>query len=313
MRAFFILLPSPKSIPGKYNFLDKLFILIKTKPIMNALKTLILLSIIFFCSCAPQSKKEDNRQTQIKFKQYSESVKDTFYIDIQLPASYFTNPDKKYPTAYLVDGNFYFPMMSAITKQYQFAGLMKSVILVGIGYKSFQMMDSLRVRDYLYPKALPSDEVVTDGGGQKFFDFITKELIPKIDAAYRTEKDNRTLLGHSFGGYFVLYSLMNQLQNKRNDFKTFISASPSLWYNHFYLNQLPELLSQNNSNLNVFVTVGDKEDPTWSVKPVNDLSDKIQKKKIKGLQFQSRVYNHLNHMDVAVLSFTMGLQEFMKE
>jgi len=287
LRGFFILL-SPLM---DQNFLDKLFILIKTNRIMKALKALALSSIIFSYSCSPQTKKEDNHQTQISFRQYSESVKDTFYIDIQLPESYFKNPNKKYPTAYLVDGNFYFPMMSAITKQYQLAGLMKSVILVGIGYKSFQMMDSLRVRDYLYPKALPSDEVVTEGGGQKFFDFITKELMPKIDAEYRTEKENKALLGHSFGGYFVLYSLMNQFQNNRNDFKTFISASPSLWYNHFYLNQLPELLSQNNGSLNVFVTVGDKEDPTWSVKPVNDLSDKILEKKIKGLQFQSRVYN----------------------
>ena len=279
---------------------------------MNALKALTFLLVIFFYGCSPESKQKDNRQAHIKFTQYSESVKDTFYIDIQLPAAYFKNPDKKYPTAYLVDGNFYFPMMSAVTEQYEFTGLMKSVILVGIGYKSFQMMDSLRARDYLYPKALPSDEVVTEGGGHKFFDFITKELIPKVDADYRTQKDDKALLGHSFGGYFVLYSLMNQLQNKRNDFKTFISASPSLWYNNFYLNRLPVLLSENNSSLNVFVTVGGKEDPTWSVKPVNDLSEKIQEKKIKGLQFQSRVYNHLNQMDVAVLSFTMGLQEFMK-
>ena len=279
---------------------------------MKALKALTFLLVIFFYDCSPESKQEDNQKAHIKFTQYSESVKDTFYIDIQLPASYFKNPGKKYPTAYLVDGNFYFPMMSAITEQYAFTGLMKSMILVGIGYKSFQMMDSLRVRDYLYPKALPADEVVTEGGGKKFFDFITKELVPKVDADYRTEKDNRALLGHSFGGYFVLYSLMNQLQNKRNDFKTFISASPSLWYNNFYLNQLPELLSQNNKSLNVFVTVGDKEDPTWSVKPVNDLSEKILEKKIKGLQFESKVYNHLNHMDVALLSFTMGLQEFMK-
>ncbi|MBI1769453.1 MAG: alpha/beta hydrolase [Bacteroidetes bacterium] len=280
---------------------------------MSALTRIAFLLIIFLCGCSPKNKKEDNHEAHIKFIQYSESVKDTFYIDIQLPAAYFKNPDKKYPTAYLVDGNFYFPMMSAIKEQYEFTGLMKSVILVGIGYKSFQMMDSLRVRDYLYPRALPSDEVITDGGAQKFLDFITQELIPKVDAEYRTEKDNKALLGHSFGGYFVLYSLLHQLQNKRNDFRTFISASPSLWYNNFYLNQLPDLLGKNQQDLNVFVSVGGKEDPVWSVKPVTDLSDKVQEKRIKGLQFQSRVYNHLNHMDVAVLAFTMGLQGFMGE
>jgi hypothetical protein len=45
------------------------------------------------------------------------------------------------------------------------------------------------------------------------------------------------------------------------------------------------------------------------VKPVKDLATEIQKRKIEGLDFRSRIYNHLDHMDVAMLSFTKGLQE----
>lgn len=182
-------------------------------------------------------------------------------------------------------------------------------ILVGVGYKSFKSMDSLRTRDYLYPKALPSDEMNVIGGGQNFLNYLTKELLPKIDSQYRTEKNNRALLGHSFGGYFVLYSLLNQLQNKTNDFKTFISASPTLWYNNFYLNQLPLHLSKNEKPLGLFLSVGSMEDSTWSVKPVKELTTEVEKRNIKGLEFKSRIYNHLDHMDVAILSFTKGLQE----
>jgi hypothetical protein len=51
------------------------------------------------------------------------------------------------------------------------------------------------------------------------------------------------------------------------------------------------------------------EDSSWSVKPVKDMTAEIQKRNIKGLEFRSRIYNNLDHMDVAVLSFTKGLQE----
>jgi len=280
---------------------------------MNELKLLTLLVLICSMGCSTKEHKKENNTSIIEFTQFSNLVKDTFYISIKLPEEYYEHPDKKYPTAVLVDGNFFFPMMASITNQYETAGLLEPLILIGIGYKSFKAMDSLRTRDYLYPKALPSDEMNAMGGGQNFYNYITKELLPKIDAQYRTEKSMRALLGHSFGGYFVLYGLLNQLQNKTHDFNTFISASPTLWYNNFYLNQLPAHLSNREGPLGLFMSVGGMEDSTWSVSPVENLTGEIEKRNIKGLRFKSRIYNHLDHMDVAVLSFTKGLQELIDD
>lgn len=264
-------------------------------------------TIILLTACSTTENKKDN--DGLHFTHYSESVKDTFYIDIQLPKEYEANPDKKYPTLVFVDGNFYFPMMSAIIQQYENTGLLEPFIVVGVGYKSFKTMDSLRIRDYLFPKALPSDELNANGGGQDFYDYLTKELLPKIDSDFRTDKTDRTLLGHSFGGYFVLYSLFHQSTKQTNDFKNFISASPTLWYNDFYLNKLPEQLSTNEKNLGLFLSVGELEDSTWSVNPVKSLTKELQSKQIKGLVFKSRVFNHLDHMDISILTFTKGLQE----
>ncbi|MCS6283744.1 MAG: alpha/beta hydrolase, partial [Dolichospermum sp.] len=243
-------------------------------------------TISLLTACSTLESKNDI--TDLHFSQYSESVKDTFYIDVQLPKEYEANPNKKYPTLVFVDGNFYFPMMSAIFHQYENAGLLEPFIVVAVGYKSFKTMDSLRIRDYLFPKALPSDELNADGGGQHFYDYITKELLPKIDSDFRTDKADRTLLGHSFGGYFVLYSLFHQSTNQTDDFKSFISASPTLWYNDFYLNKLPDQLSTTEKNLGLFLSVGELEDSTWSVNPVRSLTRDLQKKQIKGLNFKSR-------------------------
>jgi len=80
------------------------------------------------------------------------------------------------------------------------------------------------------------------GGGQKFYHFITDELLPKIDDSYSVDKDRRTLLGHFFGGNFSLLALLTQVEDKRNDFSGFVSASPSLWYNDHYLFKLSQVL-----------------------------------------------------------------------
>lgn len=131
---------------------------------------------------------------------YSKAVKDSLYIQTQLPLAYGDSSTKRYPVAVVLDANFHFPMLVASVHQYEKAGLLPPLILVGVGYKSFAAMDSLRARDYLYPAALPADELKAPGGGESFRQFLSRELLPMIDSTYRTTTQNRTLLGHSFGG-----------------------------------------------------------------------------------------------------------------
>jgi uncharacterized protein len=279
----------------------------------NVTRILLLSGIVMLSGCSSNDKPSKS-EDWITFNQYSTFVQDTFQISIQLPKTYHEKPDKHFPTVVLLDGNFYFPMIASMMHRYEEAGLLPPMVLVGVGYNSFEEMDSLRVRDYLFPASIPSDEMHAVGGGEKFNAFLTQELLPKVDAEFRTKKGNRVLAGHSFGGYFALYSLLHQVKNKSNDFKTFISASPSLWYNDFYLKQIPAELSTRNTldSLNVFLTVGGLEDSTWSVSPVRKLTTEIQHQNLKAVNLQTRVYSDLEHMDVGVLSITKGLQEFYK-
>lgn len=249
-----------------------------------------------------------------QFSIYSNSVRDHFVIAVQLPDNYYENPKAKYPAVYVLDANFQFPMLAATVKQYEKAGLLPPVVLIGIGYRSLALMDSLRVRDYLFPAALPSDEVKAVGGGLKFNDFITGQLIPLVDKKYHTDTNNRSLLGHSFGGYFSLYSLFSQTAQKKATFHNFAAASPSLWYHNFYLDKLPEKLEnrRNDDTLNIFITVGGLEDSAWSIAPLRNLAGKIGAAKLKAVHFQSQVFSGLGHMDVATLTFIKALQTFFK-
>ncbi|WP_158561221.1 alpha/beta hydrolase [Emticicia sp. C21] len=250
-----------------------------------------------------------------KINLYSEAIKDSFYLSVQLPKKYYEKPDLKYPTVYIVDANFYFPMLAETVKQHEIAGLLPPVILVGIGYKSFAAMDSLRERDYLYPASIPSDEMKAVGGGKNFNSFIVNQLIPYIDKEFRTETSNRSLMGHSFGGYFSLYALLNQIESNQTTFKNIASASPSLWYNNYYLNQLTAKLQSKKTpdSLNIYLTAGGLEDPTWNINPLKKLSTDITNAHVSNLNVHQAIYTDLDHMDVAMITFSRALQEFYKK
>jgi len=277
----------------------------------------ILALVIFTCACSVTDKAENKSPKPLKHEHrlYAEAIKDSFNISVQLPEKYYEKPDEKYPTVYVLDANFYFPMLAEVVKQYETAGLLPPMILVGIGYQSFAEMDSLRVRDYLYPAGIPSDEMKTPGGGKNFNDFITKQLIPHIDTRFRTQAQHRSLLGHSFGGYFTLYALLNQLSSNTSAFDNIASASPSLWYNNYYLNQLTEALKTRKStnHLTVFLSAGGKEDLQWNIEPVKKLSQSIAEVKAPDVNLQYSIYNDLDHMDTALITFIKALQTFYKQ
>jgi predicted alpha/beta superfamily hydrolase len=254
-------------------------------------------------STTPAQKAKTNPATY-----YSQAVGDSFSIYTQLPLEYQDSTHKQYPVVVVLDANFHFPMLAASVHQYEKGGLLPPLIVVGIGYQSFALMDSLRVRDYLYPAALPTDELKAPGGGEAFRQFVTHELLVAIDSTYRTTPKNRTLLGHSFGGYFALYTLLNQVRNKTREFDNVVAASPPVWYHNFYLNQLPVELSRldKQAPIRLFLSVGGQENAQWDVKPVEALLASIRRK--GKVSLDGGVYNQLGHMDTGQLSFLKGLQ-----
>lgn len=288
---------------------------------MHPLKiTLYLLTLylsmlcIALHGCQPKSKSSSTQAPGDghSVAMYSKAVNDSVYIQTQLPLEYTDSTAKRYPVVVILDGNFHFPMLAASLRQYEKAGLLPPLILVGVGYKSFKEMDSLRVRDYLYPSALPSDEMKAPGGGEQFRQFLSRELLPVIDLQYRTTTQNRTLLGHSFGGYFALYTLLSQAKNKTREFQNLVAASPSLWYHNFYLSQLPAQLATLNplDSTRLFVSVGGQENPQWDVKPVQVLTAELLK--INKVLVEGGVYSQLGHMDTGQLSFLKGLHYFYR-
>ncbi len=89
------------------------------------------------------------------------------------------------------------------------------------------------------------------GGGPRFLDFITQELIPHIDANYNTS-NHRTIIGHSLGGLMSFEALLR----KRDYFDNYIAIDPGFGLaNESFLNEVLDTLNQSDlSTENVYFT-----------------------------------------------------------
>lgn len=256
-------------------------------------------------------QKSDSTLSRESFKIYSKNVTDSFSIFVNLPPEYNSNPKQNFPVVYLLDANLYFEIIATILNKYAEVGLAPVVILVGIGYQDFPTMDSLRNRDDTYPAALPEYEMNVSGGADKFLSFIEKELIPVVDSQYRIDTSKTTLMGHSLGGYFTAFALLQHLMGKSGGINNFIAASPSLHYNHYYvLECLRESPPAKKSNLKGYFTFGGLEqnenDP--SLHNQDTISKQLNDILLNRVTFKTETYSNLGHMDTQIPTFIKGLQ-----
>ncbi len=132
------------------------------------------------------------------------------------PFNYKDRPGEKFPVVYVLDvGNNLFATFGILNFYSVVLKSLPPMIIVGI-------VSADREKDYL---PSPSKECPTGGAAAKFLEFIHAELVPYIDSAYPAAAE-RTIVGHSAGGLFALYTL----ENKPELFDNYLCIDPSMWY-----------------------------------------------------------------------------------
>lgn len=140
-------------------------------------------------------------------------------------------PANGYPVLYALDGDSSFPALHLANPRSSEALAMHAAhgrkapdpgIVVAIGYgRDMLQTRELRSRDYLPPlQPTPSPS-----GADAFALFIERELKPQIAARFHLNPARQSLLGHSYGGLFTLYRLLQQPAA----FQRYFAISPSLW------------------------------------------------------------------------------------
>lgn len=259
-----------------------------------------------------QSKPDvdtEEAETKPQFRLFSRHVEDTFSLFVSLPKSY--NKSKvKHPVILLLDANVYFDHLSSKSRRHNQGNKIIEPIIVGIGYDNFIACDSLRNRDYTFPIALPKDSFPISGGADKFLTFLENEVMPFVDANYRTDTINRTLMGHSLGGYFTLFALHQHQKRRMRFFKYYVSASPSLGYcNQFIYHEFKKLLEDfpDTNKRDLLMTAGSFEDGDDGGSYFNSLTTLLANDVFKNITVIDSVYLRTDHMGTAIPTFEQGL------
>jgi predicted alpha/beta superfamily hydrolase len=238
---------------------------------MNILKSIkplsITLLLIIFSNVAFGQKLEPReRITEPDHTITSKILGRDYQLYISFPKNYSTKDTVSYPVLYVLDGEWVFPIIRGTRAILDSEKELEDLIIVSISDADF----TFRYQDYTTSLSTSTDEKVNkrsdvpkggliSGGADKFLTSMKTEIVPFVDKNYKTNSD-RGIFGHSFGGLFAAYCLVNS----DGYFTRFGISSPALWWdNEKLLNQAVTQFRENKTwdipQTKVFISVGDKE------------------------------------------------------
>ena len=180
---------------------------------------------------------------------YSKSLNEYRKIYVQLPANYNPTSNQKYPVVYVLDGEVFLPTVHNVHSFYS-GGFMPEMVVIGISNANNRMRD-LTTSKVTEMYGMPFKQ--ENGEAANFSKFLETELIPFVENKYPTT-NFRTLIGHSYGGLFTIYTLINH----PHLFSNYLAIDPSLdWDHQKLLSQAKEKLkSQNYKRKSLFMSLG---------------------------------------------------------
>ena len=195
--------------------------------------SILLCTLIFFTTQVASAQSKYIIEIGEVDSLYSEILKESRELYVQMPDSYDPDSKRKYPVLYLLDGASLMDAASTVYSYY-WGGFMPEMIIVGISNREN------RDRDLLESSA-------------GFTNFLEKELIPYIENKYPVTT-YRTLIGHSFGGLFTI----NTLLNKTDLFDNYLAIDPSLDRNNQELVRLAKdaFVSRSFKGKSLFISLG---------------------------------------------------------
>jgi len=222
---------------------------------------------------------------------------------------------QKYPVVYLLDAEGHFSSVVGIIEALSEVNgntNCPEMIVVGI-------TNTNRNRD-LTPKHsevdlpfVPKELSEQSGGGEKFVEFLEKELMPYIDSKYPTAP-YKTLIGHSFGGLTTI----NILTNHTHLFNSYVAIDPSMWWDHqkFLAETTKKLAGKKLSNVSLFMGAANTMDDSMNlvkvrkdttvftrhIRSILDLNDFFDKNQSSNLKYGYKYYQDDSHGSVPLIA-----------
>ena len=214
-------------------------------------------------------------------------------IQVILPDKYKPGSADKYDVLYVLDGDGNTKPAADFQYFEEGAGAMPPIIIVSI----FNINGTLDFTPVSLPDGKPS------GGADKFLGFFKNELIPYINKTYPSNGDN-TIFGHSLGGLFVMYALLNDPLV----FKSYIAADPSLWFGHYYVNQIAVDKLPGLANLNRTLYMGGREGIPYKEMGIFSMDSILKKYAPAGFNWKDHAYFNETHNSMRLKTMQDGFE-----
>jgi predicted alpha/beta superfamily hydrolase len=151
--------------------------------------------------------------------------------------------------------------------------------------------------------------LASSGGGDAFLRFLQEELIPRIDASYRT-LPYRILAGHSLGGLLAIHALITAPAA----FRGILAMDPSLWWDNQVVVRKEKEFLANAKGLSsgVFISlantpqIGTFNNPKLNEETVRTFARALETNS-HGLRSKLEYFEAEDHASVPLLSLYDGL------
>lgn len=245
-----------------------------------------------------------------------------------------TAPAASPAVLYLTDANGYFGLAVDLIRSMQLSRHLPPLLVVGIGYRAGAIAETIPVRtrdltptsDPAFARLFPGQPAM--GGAAAMLAFITEELMPWAGENYSADPAAALYFGHSFGGLFGTYVLLREPAV----FRSYIIASPSLWWDNDAIFTLEERYAQEHDDLAATVYFGIGADETHEgrlreaqnmppdqrakagaryidmVADMVRMTQRLQQRRYPALNLRSETFPGEFHITVPPLALSRGLR-----
>jgi predicted alpha/beta superfamily hydrolase len=238
---------------------------------------------------------------------HSEQTGRDYELIVEVPGSYAKEPERRYPVLYLLDGQWDFNLVSTLSGGLRYDKVVPEFLVVGITYAGENPdYTQLRRADYTPTHWQPPEDKAPYGGdAPKFLRFLEENLLPTVEARYRVDVSRRMLAGHSAGGVFTLYALLE----KPDLFQSYLALSPATYWGDRYLFERERQFHAQHHTLQkrVWLSVGELEWPEY-VKHAKDFFTQFAASHYEGIDLRVNIVPGERHAGVKPESFNRALR-----
>lgn len=249
-----------------------------------------------------------------------------YRIFVALPDGYTRN-HQPYPVLYAADANAEFFTLVEAARLATFGGEIPPLVIVGIGYDlgdggvgalmGPRFVDLTPTRDPAYEKRLAAAARAGGyaapegtGGAHAFLEFIRSRLVPTIERVYNVSSTDRGWFGHSAGGLFGVYALLN---NEGGLFSRFLLGSPALGWDQRVMFAAESAYAAKSRSMPVrlFFAAGGDETETM-LRNLREFAAQLENRRYAGLELLVHVFEGEGHDAVIPATISRGIRYLYK-